>query len=313
MVCRLRQNPEDAATTSPGIVLFLPPGPSIKNVAPRLRCPRCGAERPWILRDGRRRCGQCRYDWRPGRLPLRLAAPAWRELLRWFVRGAPSAQIAHEARLDRKRVLRALTVVRQAIMRSGPQRVLRVTKGASGGHAKESQHVGPQKSAKALGSRFSMIGLYLVHGLVGADVIPEGREAEQLGRMLRGQRARQLIAPPELRCYAAVVHRGRFYRLTTAGHPVVGFGRIEAFWGYLQGKLRAKGGIRRERLELYLAEYVWRYNRRHLSPAEQLRELLELIRQQPAGGTNRTFPQGKQGPRASMVSQRRRSAELTET
>ena len=36
---------------------------------------------------------------------------------------------------------------------------------------------------------------------------------------------------------------------------------LEGFWGYLKRRLAAKGGVRRERLPLYLAEYVWRYNR----------------------------------------------------
>jgi transposase len=269
-------------------------------VAARLRCPRCGAERSWILRDGRRRCAQCKYDWRPGRLPLRLAAPAWRELLQWFVRGAPSAQIAHETRLDRKRVLRALTAVRQAIMHSVPHTVRRGAEVASGSSAKERRDVAPQKTATHRTPRFSAIGLYLAHGLVGAEVIPDA-EAEQLGPTLRGRRTRQLIAPPDLQRYAAVVYRGRFYRFA-AGHPEVGFGRIEAFWGYLQRNLRAKGGIRRERLELYLAEYVWRYNHRHLSPLEQLRELLKLIRERPAGGRNSTFPKAKQRPRRQVSS-----------
>lgn len=39
---------------------------------------------------------------------------------------------------------------------------------------------------------------------------------------------------------------------------------LEGFWGYLKKKLAAKGGIRRERLLLYLGEYVWRFNNRKL-------------------------------------------------
>ena len=34
-------------------------------------------------------------------------------------------------------------------------------------------------------------------------------------------------------------------------------------WGYLKRRLAAKGGIRQERLPLYLAEYVWHYNHRN--------------------------------------------------
>ena len=34
----------------------------------------------------------------------------------------------------------------------------------------------------------------------------------------------------------------------------------EGFWGYLKRKLALKGGIRKERLHLFLGEYVWRDN-----------------------------------------------------
>jgi len=40
---------------------------------------------------------------------------------------------------------------------------------------------------------------------------------------------------------------------------------LEGFWGYLERRLAAKGGVRQEGLPLYLAEHVWRYNHRHLS------------------------------------------------
>jgi transposase len=260
------------------------------GVPSRLRCPRCGAARPWLLRDGRRRCIRCRYDWRPGRLPLRLTAQAWRELLQWFVRGAPSAQIAHETGLDRKRVLRALTAVRQAIMRSRDN-VRRLSGVAPESQTTEAQEVGPRKSAEHLRPRFPAIGLYVAHGLVGAEIIPGG-EAEQLGPLLRARKTREPVAlPPEWHGYAAVVYRGRFYRLAPTGHSDAAFGRIEAFWAYLQRQLRAKGGIRRERLELYVAEYVWRYNRRQLSRAEQVKEIVGLLREQPAGGSKRTYPE----------------------
>ena len=156
----------------------------------------------------------------------------------------------------------------------------------------EAQEVGSRKSAEHLRPRFPAIGLYLVNGLVGADVIPD-RKAEQLGALLRARKTREPAAPlPEWHGYAAVVYRGRFYRLApTTGRSEAVFGRIEAFWAYLQRQLRAKGGIRRERLELYVAEYVWRYNRRQLSRAEQVRELVELLREQPAGGSKRTYPE----------------------
>ncbi len=52
---------------------------------------------------------------------------------------------------------------------------------------------------------------------------------------------------------------------------------LEGFWGYLKRRLAAKGGVRRERLPLYLAEYVWRYNHRRLSGPEQVKTLFKLL------------------------------------
>jgi hypothetical protein len=134
--------------------------------------------------------------------------------------------------------------------------------------------------------RFATLGLSTADGRDWAEVIPDS-DAEQVERALRERKSGQSIARRALSPYTAVVYRGRLHRLgeSAAGQPPIPFGQIEAFWAYLQRQLRAKGGIRRERLGLYLAEYAWRYNHRHLSSAEQLRELLKLIRQHPIGWT----------------------------
>jgi transposase-like protein len=53
---------------------------------------------------------------------------------------------------------------------------------------------------------------------------------------------------------------------------------LEGFWDYLRRRFAAKGGIRRERLPLYLAEYVWRFNHRRLSVDQQVQRLMDLLR-----------------------------------
>jgi transposase-like protein len=53
---------------------------------------------------------------------------------------------------------------------------------------------------------------------------------------------------------------------------------LEGFWGYLKRRLAAKGGIRKERLPLYLSEYVWRYNYRKMSVHEKTNKMLTLLR-----------------------------------
>ena len=121
------------------------------KTVPDLQCPHCGATKSWLLKDGRRRCTRCRRDWRPGRLPLRLSLRQWREVLRWFVRDATSAEIARETGLERKRVVRALMIVRQAVHRS--------------------EHAAVQRTAPRA-SQGSLIGLRVSNGGASAEIVP---------------------------------------------------------------------------------------------------------------------------------------------
>jgi transposase len=230
-------------------------------------CPRCGARKSWVLRDGRRRCARCRFDWKPGRLPLRLSRAEWRVLIAWFVREAPSAEIAYETGLERKRVLRALTILRGAIWRSS-------RRGRDGRSETEGF---PRQRTVASPRRSAIIGIYAVHGDVGAEIL-SARELERLVSTFGERRHDAPGGAPSLERYVAVVVRGRLHRLSRAGEGRAPFGQIEGFWAYVQRHLRTKGGIRPGRLDLYLAEFAWRYNRRRLSPPEQAQELMRLVR-----------------------------------
>jgi transposase-like protein len=52
---------------------------------------------------------------------------------------------------------------------------------------------------------------------------------------------------------------------------------LEGFLGYLKRKLSSKGGIRREKLPLYLGEYVWRYNHRTNQERIKIKRLIQLL------------------------------------
>lgn len=185
---------------------------------------------------------------------MRLSPQQWRAILQWFVRGAASAEIARETGLERKRVLRALMRVRRAILHAASHRTRRTV-------------------VLSRTTRPAAIGLRWIDGRAWAEVIPDAA-ADQLGRWLRERRGR---VPLALHGYPVAVYRGRLHRLVSAGAGAP-FGQIEAFWAYLQRQLRATGGIRRERLGLYLAALAWRYNHRKLSRDEQVKALLALLR-----------------------------------
>ena len=83
--------------------------------------------------------------------------------------------------------------------------------------------------------------------------------------------------------YTGVAAKGYVHRLVKhhKGEYSDGKGNhingLEGFWGYLKKRLAAKGGIRKERLPLYLAEYVWRYNHRNDSIQIQKKLIMKQL------------------------------------
>jgi hypothetical protein len=211
-------------------------------------------------------------------------------LLEWFVRGMTSAQIAHETHLERKRILRALTVVRAAMMDSVPEGVRtgrRAHPPAPQAHADDRlERVGPRGGRP----RPAVLGLRLVGDNVWAEVVDD-EEAEPIVQTLRDRKNGRGLHPEMAPEYEAVVYRSRLYRLSAApDRSSTPFGHLEGFWAYLHHRLRSKGGIRRARLGLYLAEYAWRYNHRKLTPREQVHQLFKLIARRRAGVRNIPMP-----------------------
>jgi hypothetical protein len=203
----------------------------------------------------------------------------WKVLLRWFVRGLSSDQIARETGLERKRVLRALTIVRRAVAANGQPHA---------NHARNNSH-----------AQIPVFGLSTAHGHAVAEMIAEP-DAEEIRHAVRGRKPLMDVKWTRSSPYAAVVYRGRFYRLTDASDGQWTFGDLEAFWSYLQQRLRSKGGIRRDRVVLYVAEYTWRYNNRTRSPAEQARLLLALVRRSLRRGTKRDFAAVQKSTRSTQ-------------
>ena len=251
------------------------------------RCPRCQNTKSWSVRRGKRRCAACRYEWTPGALPLRLSPLQWRRLLRWFVLGQSAAVIAQESRLERKRVLRALLLVRQAMLQdvspvfSGVVEIDETYLGGTWRNKRLASRAQGTKRGRGT-SKQAVFGILCRGGQVWAEVVPNV-EAKTLLPLLRQRvRAGSVVCSDTFSSYTGVAAGGYIHRLVDhsqtfsdrKGSHVNG---LEGFWGYLKRRLAAKGGIRRERLPLYLAEYVWRYNHRKLSAQEQVRSLLNLL------------------------------------
>jgi len=233
------------------------------------------------------RCARCRHDWRPG-LPLRLARHQWQALLRWHVRGLSAQAISRETRLHPQRILRALTGLRQRMAAEVPpvfRGTVEVDETYLGGAWKNLR--GPQRWQRTHcgrgTSKTPVFGILCRGGLVWAQIVPDVQAQTLLPLLRRRVTPGSIVCSDTWKSYTGVAAKGYVHRLVAHGCGQYSDRRgghingLEGFWGYLKRRLAAKGGIRRERLSLYLAEYVWRFNHRRLSVDQQVHALMQLL------------------------------------
>jgi transposase len=200
-----------------------------------------------------------------------------------------SAQaIASETGLHRRRILRALSVLRQALACEVPpvfRGTVEVDETYLGGHWRN-RRLGQRGLPKGRGTiKTPVFGLLCRGGQVWAQVVPNVSQQTLHALIRRRVTPGSTICSDTWMGYTGIATKGYVHRLVdhsqgyTAGrsrsHHING---LEGFWGYCKRRLAAKGGIRRERLPLYLAEYVWRYNHRQLSRQQQINALLQILR-----------------------------------
>jgi transposase-like protein len=251
-------------------------------------CPRCSFNKIYVIRRKKWRCAYCKYEWVPYYLPLYLGHKKWVKILQWFLRGLSGRQIALETGINRTRILRALTKVRMVMFTDVPDvfsGTIEVDETYIGGQWKNKRK--SQKRIQAKRGRGTLktpiFGILYRGGKVWAKVVPDV-ESETLVPLIRRRvKHGSVICSDTWKSYTGIAAKGYVHRLVEhgkgeytnqKGNHING---LEGFWGYLKRKLAAKGGIRKERLPLYLAEYVWRYNHRHLNIKQQVDKLLSLL------------------------------------
>jgi len=134
-----------------------------------------------------------------------------------------------------------------------------------------------------------VFGILCRNGLVRAEVADDVEDAMLQSLITRQVTPGSVVCSDTWRAYTGIASRGFVHRLVNHGEKQYSDGKgnhingLEGFWGYLKRKLASKGGIRREKLTLYLGEYVWRYNHRKDSDIMKVRRILKLLEQEVGG------------------------------
>jgi transposase-like protein len=253
-------------------------------------CPECSNNKLWSLKDGRFRCAKCRKTFSDSRRKISISPAKLRTIIKEFLLGHSTNIILYRVDISKYMLLKILTLLRVAMTQDLPEvfeGTVEVDETYLGGQWKNKRLSVKRNLPKAKRDRGTnkqaVFGILCRNGKVWADLI-DGVEAKQLQpRIFKQVKKGSTVFSDTWRGYTGIAAKGYVHRLVkhsrdnyvTNGNHING---LEGFWGYLKRKLAAKGGIRHSRLHLYLGEYVWRYNHRHLNLKEQENYLTKLLK-----------------------------------
>jgi len=252
----------------------------------KLKCPKCKSKEFWQLSDGRLKCKKCKYRFSKNKFDFRLL----RKVIEEFVLEHSTNVILARVKISKYKLLKILTLLRIAMTKDVPEvfsGIVEVDETYLGGQMKnkrKKERLKLGKNRSGFGTvKQAVFGILCREGKVFAEIVP-GIEARDLQPLIEKQvKKGSIICSDTWRGYTGIATKGYVHRTVKhregeysnkKGNHING---LEGFWGYLKRKLAAKGGIRRERLSLYLGEYVWRYNHRKLSLKEQENLLFTLF------------------------------------
>ena len=251
-------------------------------------CPRCSNKKIYEIRRGKQRCASCKYEWIPNRLPLHLNRKEWIKVLKWFLHGLSAQAISNETGINRWRIHRALNTVREAMSKDIPEvfsGTIEIDATYIGGQWKNKRKKYKQiKAKRGRGTlKTPVFGILCRGGKVWAQVVQDIEAKTLMPLISKRVKRGSVICSDTWKSYTGIAARGYVHRLVDhgkgeytdkQGNHING---LEGFWGYLKRKLASKGGIRKERMPLYLSEYVWRYNHRKFTISQQRDKLLNLL------------------------------------
>lgn len=258
-------------------------------------CPSCGYKRVWKLRRNKRKCKKCDTEFSPRSYPVqgfRTTEPDWKNVIEIFLRERAAHRIVEELGLSQKtcqkmthhlRVCMTNDVSKQFV---GP---VEMDETYVGGQRKnKTLHIRRIKAKKGHGTdKLPIVGIFCRDsGQVLVRVEPKKLDIKFIFKLIEEQvvpKAR--IFTDGFKMYRGLTKFGFQHEYVDhdGGEYVRGevhTNNIEGFWGILKRKLGCIGGMRRDRLFLFVGEIVWKYNHRRLSQKQKEQALLELVLRQ---------------------------------
>jgi len=202
--------------------------------------------------------------------------------------------VCEETGLSKYKVFKALGLIRQCMTKDIPEvfeGIVEVDETYLGGQKKNKRKAQLRKDKETYGkeskrgfgtTKQPVFGILARSGKVFAELVDDTEAKDLIPIITKRVKSGTRICSDTWRAYTGLATRGYVHRTIEHQKKEYINGRnhingLEGFWGYLKRQLASRGGIRRERLPLYLAEYVWRYNNRKLTVEKQVEKLINLV------------------------------------
>lgn len=259
----------------------------------KCKCQKCGRKSFWKVRRGKLKCKNCRYEFKPKWGNLNFNRYQWFKLLKWFLRCYSINVVIEETGFSKYRILKALNIIRQVMAADIPEvfeGVVEVDETYLGGQKRNKRKIQllreklmGKESKRGFGTtKQPVFGILCRNGQVYAELVADTEAGDLIPIITKRVKSGSRICSDTYHSYTGLAAKGYVHRTIEHGEKEYVRGKnhingLEGFWGYLKRQLATRGGIRRNRLPLYLAEYVWRYNHRGMTTKEQIKRLFDLV------------------------------------
>lgn len=264
-----------------------------------LRCPFCNFSRSWFIRRNHRKCKRCRHEWSLNRSfvsNFRASEEQWHVTIEAFLRDRIGRLVVERVGFERHCVARMIRYIREVMYRDIPEcfsDTVEADETYLGGVWRNvKRHVRVSVATKRGRGTVKppIFGLFeRSSGTVIVKLIP--RVAPRIilpiitTKVISGSR----LVTDGWEHYKRLSKLG--YRHEWVDHEAGEYVRgdvhtqnLDGFWGYLKRRIKTTGGLRRKYLHLFIAEQVWRFNYRDLSREEQVKKVLERLKEPKFGG-----------------------------
>lgn len=222
----------------------------------QIKCPKCKSSDFWKTKDGRLKCKKCRYLFTPRENIFNIPNELLKQIVSEFILEHSTDVILQRVKISKYKLLKVLIHLRRLMEEDIPEIFNSIVS---------------SKSEPAAKIEKPIIGIFSKDDKIFAKIL--NIEPQEVEEFLKNEE--KVDKNEKWLENFAIIYKNSFYRIFPQEQSKID--TLEIFWGYLKRKLFTKGGIRKERLPLYLGEYVWRFNNRKLNLKEKEERIWQLI------------------------------------